>query len=108
MADSLMTTYLRLPVAFERGEGAWLWDSEENKYLDAVTGVAVCGLGHAHPEIAKALCDQANTLLHTSNLYRIPLQEKLGARLCSLASMERAFFANSGAEANEAAIKIAR
>ncbi|MES9978461.1 MAG: aminotransferase class III-fold pyridoxal phosphate-dependent enzyme, partial [Candidatus Thiodiazotropha sp. 6PLUC5] len=69
MADSLMTTYLRLPVAFERGEGAWLWDSEENKYLDAVTGVAVCGLGHAHPEIAKALCDQANTLLHTSNLY---------------------------------------
>ncbi|MCG7968380.1 MAG: aspartate aminotransferase family protein [Candidatus Thiodiazotropha taylori] len=108
MADSLMTTYQRLPVAFERGEGAWLWDTEGNRYLDAVTGVAVCGLGHAHPEIAKALCDQASSLLHTSNLYRIPLQESLGERLCSLASMEKAFFANSGAEANEAAIKIAR
>ncbi|MCG8036864.1 MAG: aspartate aminotransferase family protein [Candidatus Thiodiazotropha taylori] len=108
MADSLMTTYQRLPVAFERGEGAWLWDTEGNRYLDAVTGVAVCGLGHAHPEIAKALCDQASSLLHTSNLYRIPLQETLGERLCSLASMEKAFFANSGAEANEAAIKIAR
>ncbi|MCG8016587.1 MAG: aspartate aminotransferase family protein [Candidatus Thiodiazotropha sp. 'RUGA'] len=108
MADSLMTTYQRLPVAFERGEGAWLWDTEGNRYLDAVTGVAVCGLGHAHPEIAKALCDQASSLLHTSNLYRIPLQEALGERLCSLASMEKAFFANSGAEANEAAIKIAR
>jgi acetylornithine aminotransferase len=108
MADSLMTTYQRLPVAFERGEGARLWDTEGNTYLDAVAGVAVCGLGHAHPEIAKALCHQAATLLHTSNLYRIPLQEKLGERLCSLAHMERAFFANSGAEANEAAIKIAR
>lgn len=108
MADSLMTTYLSLPVAFERGEGAWLWDTEGNKYLDAVAGVAVCGLGHAHPEIAEALCNQANTLLHTSNLYRIPLQEKLGERLCALAAMDRAFFANSGAEANEAAIKIAR
>ncbi|MES9832027.1 MAG: aspartate aminotransferase family protein [Candidatus Thiodiazotropha sp. DIVDIV] len=108
MADSLMTTYLSLPVAFERGEGAWLWDTEGNKYLDAVAGVAVCGLGHAHPEIAEALCNQANTLLHTSNLYRIPLQEKLGERLCALADMDRAFFANSGAEANEAAIKIAR
>ncbi|MCG7900653.1 MAG: aspartate aminotransferase family protein [Candidatus Thiodiazotropha lotti] len=108
MADSLMTTYQRLPVAFERGEGAWLWDTEGNRYLDAVTGVAVCGLGHAHPEIAKALCDQASSLLHTSNLYRIPLQETLGERLCSLSSMEKAFFANSGAEANEAAIKIAR
>ncbi|MCG7984621.1 MAG: aspartate aminotransferase family protein [Candidatus Thiodiazotropha lotti] len=108
MADSLMTTYQRLPVAFERGEGAWLWDTEGNRYLDAVTGVAVCGLGHAHPEIATALCDQASSLLHTSNLYRIPLQEALGERLCSLSSMEKAFFANSGAEANEAAIKIAR
>ncbi|MEW8626498.1 MAG: aspartate aminotransferase family protein [Candidatus Thiodiazotropha sp.] len=108
MADSLMTTYQRLPVAFERGEGAWLWDTEGNRYLDSVTGVAVCGLGHAHPEIAKALCDQASSLLHTSNIYRIPLQEALGERLCSLASMEKAFFANSGAEANEAAIKIAR
>lgn len=108
MADSLMTTYLRLPVAFERGDGARLWDSEGNQYLDGVAGVAVCGLGHAHPEIANSLCDQASTLLHTSNLYRIPLQEKLGERLCNLAGMERAFFANSGAEANEAAIKIAR
>ena len=108
MGDSLMTTYQRLPVAFERGEGARLWDTEGNSYLDAVAGVAVCGLGHAHPDIREALCDQAGNLLHTSNLYTIANQEKLGERLCTLSSMERVFFANSGAEANEAAIKIAR
>jgi acetylornithine aminotransferase len=108
MPDALMTTYQRLPVAFMQGEGARLWDTEGNAYLDAVAGVAVCALGHAHPEIAKAICEQADNLLHTSNLYRIPLQEQLGERLCALASMNRIFFANSGAEANEAAIKIAR
>jgi acetylornithine/N-succinyldiaminopimelate aminotransferase len=108
MADSLMTTYQRLPVTFERGEGPRLWDTEGKVYLDAVAGVAVCGLGHAHPKLRDALCDQAGKLWHTSNLYGIDNQEKLGERLCAQASMERVFFANSGAEANEAAIKIAR
>jgi len=108
MNDALQNTYKRLPVAFERGEGAWLWDTDGKCYLDALSGIAVCGLGHAHPRVASALCDQAQTLVHTSNIYRIPLQEQLGRRLCSLAGMERAFFCNSGAEANEAAIKLAR
>ncbi|MCU7795968.1 MAG: aspartate aminotransferase family protein [Candidatus Thiodiazotropha sp. (ex Myrtea spinifera)] len=108
MSDALMTTYNRLPVSFSRGEGAWLWDTQEKRYLDAISGIAVCGLGHAHPEIQRAICDQAGSLLHTSNIYRIAHQETLGERLCAVASMERVFFANSGAEANEAAIKIAR
>jgi acetylornithine aminotransferase len=108
MSDALMTTYNRLPLAFARGEGPWLWDTEGRRYLDAVMGIAVCGLGHAHPAVSEALCDQAATLLHTSNLYRISLQETLGERLCALSGMERVFFANSGAEANEAAIKLAR
>jgi acetylornithine aminotransferase len=108
MADSLMTTYNRLPITFLRGEGAHLWDDQGRSYLDAIAGIAVCGLGHAHPDIRDALCDQAATLLHTSNIYGIANQEKLGDRLCELASMDRAFFCNSGAEANEAAIKIAR
>jgi acetylornithine/N-succinyldiaminopimelate aminotransferase len=108
MTDPLMSAYARLPVAFERGEGARLWDTEGNEYLDAVAGVAVCGLGHAHPAITEAIRDQAGRLLHTSNLYRISLQEALAARLNALSGMERAFFANSGAEANEAALKIAR
>ncbi|MES9972233.1 MAG: aspartate aminotransferase family protein [Candidatus Thiodiazotropha sp.] len=108
MVESLMTTYNRLPITFLRGEGAHLWDEQGRSYLDAIAGIAVCGLGHAHPEIRDALCEQAGTLLHTSNIYGIANQEKLGSRLCELASMERVFFANSGAEANEAAIKIAR
>ncbi|MCM8854524.1 MAG: aspartate aminotransferase family protein [Candidatus Thiodiazotropha sp.] len=108
MADSLMTTYKRLPVTFERGEGARLWDDQGRSYLDAISGIAVCGLGHAHPEIRDALCDQAGSLLHTSNIYGIANQNRLGDRLCTLAAMDRVFFANSGAEANEAAIKIAR
>jgi acetylornithine/N-succinyldiaminopimelate aminotransferase len=106
--DALMQTYARLPVAFTRGEGAWLWDTSGKRYLDAVAGVAVCGLGHAHPEVAEAICEQARALVHTSNLYQLPLQAELGARLTGLAAMERAFFCNSGAEANEAAIKLAR
>ncbi|MCU7893218.1 MAG: aspartate aminotransferase family protein [Candidatus Thiodiazotropha sp. (ex Ustalcina ferruginea)] len=108
MADSLMTTYKRLPVTFERGEGARLWDDQGRPYLDAIAGIAVCGLGHAHPEIRDALCDQAGSLLHTSNIYGIAYQNRLGDRLSTLAAMDRVFFANSGAEANEAAIKIAR
>lgn len=108
MSDSLMATYKRLPVSFERGEGAWLWDSQGNRYLDALSGVAVCGLGHAHPAVRDAVCNQAGRLIHTSNLYQIELQERLSEKLTRLAGMERTFFGNSGAEANEAAIKIAR
>ncbi|ADJ27664.1 acetylornithine and succinylornithine aminotransferase [Nitrosococcus watsonii C-113] len=103
-----MSAYARLPIAFERGEGARLWDTAGNEYLDALAGVAVCGLGHAHPAITQTIREQAGLLLHTSNLYRIPWQEDLATRLNTLAGMERAFFANSGAEANEAALKIAR
>lgn len=108
MADVLQHTYNRLPVAFSRGQGAWLWDTEGRRYLDALSGIAVCGLGHAHPKIAQAVAEQARTLVHTSNLYQIPLQETLARRLCALSGMERVFFCNSGAEANEAAIKLAR
>jgi acetylornithine aminotransferase len=107
-SSPLMATYRRLPVHFERGEGAWLWDSDGERYLDALSGIAVCGLGHAHPAVRDAICDQAGRLLHVSNLYHIPAQTALGARLCKAAAMDRVFFANSGAEANEAAIKLAR
>jgi len=103
-----MATYKRLPVAFAHGEGAWLWDTEGRRYLDALAGIAVCGLGHAHPAVRAAVCDQAATLIHTSNLYQVPQQAELGARLCGAAGMDRVFFGNSGAEANEAAIKLAR
>jgi len=103
-----MATYKRLPVTFVRGEGAWLWDTEGKRYLDALAGIAVCGLGHSHPDITKALCEQLSALIHTSNLYGIELQEQLGAALTRISGMEQVFFANSGAEANEAAIKIAR
>jgi len=106
--QSLMNTYNRLSVSFESGEGAWLFDTDGNRYLDALSGIAVCGLGHSHPAITKAITDQASKLIHTSNLYRIPLQEQLGDRLTEIAGMDSVFFANSGAEANEAAIKIAR
>ncbi len=103
-----MQTYARQPVAFVRGEGVWLYDENGDKYLDALAGVAVNGLGHGHPKLAAALCEQAGRLIHTSNLYRILEQERLAERLCQLSGLERAFFCNSGAEANEAAIKIAR
>jgi acetylornithine aminotransferase len=103
-----MPLFAALPVAFTHGEGAWLWDTQGRKYLDALAGIAVCGLGHAHPAVTAALCDQAGKLLHTSNWYQIPLQEQLAERLCQLAGMDNAFFCNSGAEANEAAIKLAR
>jgi acetylornithine/N-succinyldiaminopimelate aminotransferase len=104
----LMETYNRLPTSFVRGSGAWLWDDQGNRFLDALGGIAVAALGHAHAALADALADQARTLIHTSNLYRIPLQEELARELCSLSGMSRSFFCNSGAEANEGAIKIAR
>ena len=103
-----MQTYARLPVAFVRGRGMQLQDEAGIDYLDAISGVAVTGLGHAHPEITAAIAGQAAELLHTSNLFRIPWQEELGRRLCALSGMTRAFFCNSGAEANEAALKLAR
>ena len=104
----IMPTYGRLPIAFERGQGACLYDADGNRYLDALAGIAVVGLGHAHPAVTRAIQRQAETLVHTSNLYEIPLQEQLARRLCEISGMENAFFANSGAEANEAALKIAR
>ncbi|WP_091333997.1 aspartate aminotransferase family protein [Allochromatium warmingii] len=108
MSEPLMATYNRLPVTFDRGEGVWLWDTDGRRYLDALAGIAVCGLGHAHPAVREALCDQAGRLIHTSNLYGVVEQERLGALLTAQAGMDRVFFANSGAEANEAAIKLAR
>ena len=108
MSDALVPTYARLPVRFERGAGAWLQDADGRNYLDALSGIAVCNLGHAHPEVARAIAAQAETLVHTSNLYRVGLQEELAVDLCGLAGMEQAFFCNSGAEANETAIKLAR
>jgi acetylornithine aminotransferase len=103
-----MQTYGRLPVSFVRGEGVWLWDDKGRKYLDAFSGVAVCGLGHAHPNVTKAICDQAKKLLHTSNWYHIESQETLAKMLCKMSGMDKVFFSNSGAEANETAIKLAR
>ncbi len=108
MTTHLMNTYARQPVAFVRGEGAWLWDEAGTRYLDAVAGVAVNGLGHGHPKLVKAIAEQAAAVIHTSNLYRVPRQEELADRLCALSGMDRAFFCNSGCEANEAAIKLAR
>ena len=104
----IMNTYARLPVAFERGEGPWLWDTQGKRYLDALAGIAVCGLGHAHPRLTKALQKQVATLIHTSNLYEIPLQTQLADRLAAISGMDNVFFCNSGCEANEAAIKLAR
>lgn len=107
-ATNLMSTYNRLDVTFVRGDGAQLWDQNDKRYLDALSGIAVTGLGHAHPAVTEALCVQAGTLLHTSNLYRIEHQEALGAKLSALSGLSHAFFCNSGAEANEAALKLAR
>ena len=107
-AAHLMKTYAPQAVAFARGEGAWLWDTEGNRYLDALAGIAVNGLGHAHPRLVKAVADQAAKIIHSSNLFRVPEQERLAERVCGLAGMDNAFFCNSGAEANECAIKLAR
>jgi len=108
MAEHLMKTYQPLPVSFTHGEGIYLFDTNGKRYLDAISGIAVCGLGHAHPAVSKAICEQSGRLLHTSNLYQIDLQERLAEQLCKVAGMDRAFFSNSGAEANEAALKLAR
>ena len=108
MSTPLMSTYARLPVTMERGDGAWLWDTQGNRYLDALGGIAVCALGHAHPAVVAAIGAQAGKLIHTSNLYDIAEQTRLAERLCRIADMDRVFFSNSGAEANEAAIKLAR
>jgi len=108
MTSHIMPTYQRLPVAFIRGEGAWLWDEDGQRYLDALSGIAVCNLGHAHPAIHQAICEQSRTLLHTSNIYGIGLQAQLADRLTEKSGMDNVFFCNSGAEANEAAIKLAR
>ncbi len=108
MTTHLMNTYARQPIAFVRGEGAYLWDEAGRRYLDAVAGVAVNGLGHAHPKLVKAIAEQAASVIHTSNLYRVLRQEELADKLCELSGMDRVFFCNSGCEANEAAIKLAR
>jgi acetylornithine aminotransferase len=107
-AAHLMKTYAPQGVAFARGEGAWLWDTEGNRYLDALAGIAVNGLGHGHPGLVKAITEQSARLIHVSNLFRVPEQERLAERVCALAGMDNAFFCNSGAEANECAIKLAR
>ena len=103
-----MTTYNRQPIAFEYGEGSWLIDDRGERYLDALSGISVCNIGHANPKVAEAISHQAARLLHTSNLYQIPLQTELAEQLCDLSGLDSVFFCNSGAEANEAAIKICR
>jgi acetylornithine/N-succinyldiaminopimelate aminotransferase len=106
--DALMNTYGTPSIALVKGEGAWLWDAQGNKYLDALSGIAVCGLGHSHPSVAKAIAEQAGLLTHCSNYFSIPNQEMLADKLCTASGMSNVFFGNSGAEANEAALKIAR
>ena len=106
--SNLMSNYSPLEVTFVKGEGCWLTDTKGDQYLDALSGIGVVNLGHCHPVITKNLIDQSQQLLHTSNVYRIGNQEKLAKELCTLAKMDKVFFSNSGAEANEAAIKIVR
>ena len=108
MSNHIMNTYARLPVTFEKGDGATLQDTEGKTYLDAISGIAVTSLGHAHPFISEAICKQSQQLIHTSNLYNIKNQQRLADQLTELSGMEQVFFGNSGAEANEAAIKIAK
>lgn len=105
---TLMNTYGTRTLTLTRGAGSHVWDNEGNRFLDAISGIAVCSLGHAHPAVTKAICEQAQTLMHTSNLYNIPAQQALGDKLCLHSGMDKVFFSNSGAEANEAALKIAR
>ncbi|HEV2613992.1 MAG TPA: aspartate aminotransferase family protein [Gammaproteobacteria bacterium] len=107
--SAIMPTYFfQLPIAFEKGEGIWLYDAEGKKYLDGLCGISVTNLGHSHPVITKAICDQAAKLIHTSNTFQIPAQQILAQKLVKLSGMEQVYFCNSGAEANEAAIKISR
>ena len=104
----VMGTYGRLPIALSHGRGCKVWDTEGREYLDALGGIAVNTLGHGHPRLVPALQDQISKLIHTSNYYHVPLQEQLAAKLAALSGLSNAFFCNSGLEANEAAIKIAR
>ena len=104
----LITTYSPLPVAFTHGEGVWLYDEAGHAYLDGLSGIGVCNLGHAHPDVTRSIQQQAGRLLHTSNMYHIQAQEQLAERLTALSGMYQVFFCNSGAEANEAAIKLTR
>lgn len=108
MNDHLMNTYARLPVAFDRGEGAWLWDENGKRYLDAISGLGVTALGHAHPIVSDVIADQARLLMHTANIVRVPWQEKLGDKLAGISGLDRAFIGNSGTEAIECALKIVR
>ena len=104
----VMNTYGRLPIALSHGRGCWLWDTEGKKYLDGLGGIAVNTLGHAHPKLVPALQDQIARMIHSSNYYEVPLQEQLAAKLCELSGLSAVFFCNSGLEANEGALKIAR
>ena len=106
--SALMTNYGHRTLTLVKGEGCRVWDEQGNEYLDALSGIAVCGLGHCHPAVTQAITDQAQQLLHTSNLYNLVPQQQAAELLCELSGMENVFFSNSGAEANEAAIKIAR
>lgn len=108
MTQSLMRTYAPLPVSFTHGEGVYLWDSQGNRYLDALSGIAVNGLGHAHPRLTETIAKQAGKLMHVSNLYQIAEQQRLADQLTQITGLESCFFCNSGTEANEAAIKLAR
>jgi len=108
VTDHLMKTYARQPIAFTHGDGAWMWSTDGKKYLDGLSGIAVNGLGHNHPKLVKAISEQAGKLIHTSNLYGVVEQSNLADRLCEISGMDEAFFCNSGAEANEAAIKLAK
>ncbi|WP_041523554.1 aspartate aminotransferase family protein [Gilvimarinus agarilyticus] len=106
--STLMNTYGERTLTLVKGEGSRVWDDAGNSYIDGISGIAVCGLGHSHPAVTRAITEQAGTLLHVSNLYNIPPQRELADKLCQASGMEKVFFSNSGAEANEAAIKIAR
>ncbi len=108
MSSHLMNTYNKQPVTFVKGEGVWLWDKQGNCYLDGLAGIAVNGLGHAHPRLIEAISSQAARLIHASNMYHIAEQEQLADKLCAISGMDKVFFCNSGCEANEAAIKLAR
>lgn len=108
MSSALSPIYGRLPVAFTHGQGVWLWDTEGKRYLDGLSGIGVSCLGHAHPALVNAISAQAAKVIHTSNIYEIPLQETLAQRITAISGMSEVFFANSGAEANEGAIKLAR
>lgn len=108
MSDAIMNTYGRQPISFVKGEGVWLTDEKGNQYLDTVSGLGVTALGHSHPEVTETINAQASSLLHTSNMYQIPAQQKLAEKLTKVSGMDKVFFGNTGAEANECAIKICR